>query len=79
MNKQLMIVQIGGAINALKGIQSSAGDLPKRHREKIMGLNHIASVIYGLELAKAELTGEAAPAMPVSTVDNSDLDGIIDE
>lgn len=78
MNTTLAVIQINGALNALRAIQGSAGDLPQRAQNKIAGLAHLATVIHGLELAKAELTGQPHPPAPVSTTNFDDLDGIID-
>jgi hypothetical protein len=66
MNTNATLLQINGALNVLRRCHAVAGTLPKKY-EREMPSSSIAAAIRGLEIAKAELTGQPWPeAAPVA-------------
>lgn len=61
MNTNLVALKITGAVAALRSIQDSLDSLPQHQRRMVAGSAHLATVIAGLEMAKAEVLGEAQP------------------
>lgn len=77
MNKNLIGLQINGAIDYIRLLAEVANQFPASKRRKIAGLNHSDNVIAGLQRALAELDGTPPPARPLFQADDTLLE-IID-
>lgn len=79
MNTSVVALKIKAALNVLARVEAIAPTLTKKQQRE-MPLASIAAAIRGLEIAMAELAGEAWPiaaAMPLSEDEAALLDELI--